>query len=65
MLFVVNTPQKLTDKEKCIIRTYFLPIYQDQMIENNTRMFFTHILSVVMKTSQVLTQVHMRVHLLK
>ena len=36
---------KLTDQEKLSLVTYFLPIYQDQSIENNTKRILTHILN--------------------
>ena len=43
-LIVVNPLPKLTNQEFSIIVASFLPIYQDQSIENNTNMILTHLL---------------------
>ena len=42
----VYPPPKLTDQERLIIVTSFPPIYQDQIIENNTKQFMNHILKL-------------------
>ena len=43
-LIVLNPLPKLTNQEYSIIVASFLPIYQDQSIENNTKIILTHLL---------------------
>ena len=43
MIFVYQPP-KLTDQEKRTIAASFLPVYQDQSIDNNTKRILNYIL---------------------
>ena len=43
-MIVVNTPPKLTDQEKRRIVTYFGSSYQEQSIENNSKIILDHLL---------------------
>ena len=43
-LIVIYPSTKITDLEKKIIATYFMPFSQEQSIENNSKIILTHLL---------------------